>query len=209
MEKTEEEKPKEQVKDGEEEKKTNSKQEREKKKQERLAARQKKGQEEEEYKIDPNDPCIEKFGDAPLNRSQSNPEDRYKIKYTAVKDLNAELKGQEVYLVGRLQSSRVKGKAGFLVLRDQFSTVQTTLFVGDHVSKGMIEWAKRIPKESIISLMGVVEVPEQEVSGCSQKVEVSIRELRCINRSATILPFQIEDASRKVENQAEEDDGGA
>ena len=68
MEKTEQE-VKDQAKQGEEEKKANSKQERDKKKQERLAARQQKGKEEEEYKIDPNDPCIDKFGDLPLNRS--------------------------------------------------------------------------------------------------------------------------------------------
>jgi len=37
------------------------------------------------------------------------------------------------------------------------------MFVGETTSKGMIEFGKRIPMESIIKIVGTVEVPEQAV----------------------------------------------
>jgi hypothetical protein len=41
------------------------------------------------------------------------------------------------------------------------------MFVGDTVSKGMIEFARRIPKESIIDVKAKVTVPDMEIVGCS------------------------------------------
>ena len=77
--------------------------ERQKKKEERLAARQKKVQEvEEEFKIDPEDPCFGRFGELEINRSQSDPEKRYEVKYTKVKNLDESLDKQEITIVGRL-----------------------------------------------------------------------------------------------------------
>lgn len=81
--------------------KVNTKLEKEKKKQERLAARQKKTV-EEEYKKDPNDPSANLFGDLELNRSQSNPDERYARKWVAVKDLDQSHSGQELLVRGRL-----------------------------------------------------------------------------------------------------------
>ena len=153
---------KDQEKTEEKEAKKGGKEDREKKKKERLDARQKKATEqqpEEQYKIDPNDPCIGKFGDRELNRSQSNPDERYQVKFTAVKDLDDALKDQEVFVRGRLHQSRAKGKTCFIVVREQFATVQAAMFVGDTVSKGMIEYARRIPKESIIDIKAKVSVP--------------------------------------------------
>ena len=78
------------------------------------------------------------------------------MKYLKVQEFTEDLEGEEVNLIGRLHQSRVKGKAGFLVIRDGFYTVQTTLFGSTEVSKGMLEWAKRIPKESIVAIKGLV-----------------------------------------------------
>lgn len=43
------------------------------KKQERLRKRQEEEAKKNEFVKDPNDPCAEKFGDLPLNRSQCDP----------------------------------------------------------------------------------------------------------------------------------------
>jgi aspartyl/asparaginyl-tRNA synthetase len=70
------------------------------------------------------------------------------------------LNGQEVLIRGRLHNSSAKGKACFVIVREQFSTVQCAMFVGENISKGMIEYARRIPKESIIDVKAIVSVPE-------------------------------------------------
>jgi aspartyl-tRNA synthetase len=172
--------------------KKNSKAERERKKEEARRAREeasKKGQ--QEWKKDPNDPCAHKFGDCELNRSQSNPELRYAKKFTEVHQLDETLAGQEVIVRGRLHQSRAQGKKMvFIVIRERFSTVQAGLFVNEpEISTGMAEYARRIPKESIIEVKAKVVVPEQAVKGCSQKVELHINEIWTINKSAPILPF--------------------
>ena len=47
------------------------------KKAERLAERQRKEAEKNQFVKDPNDPCADKFGELPLNRSQCDPEVRF------------------------------------------------------------------------------------------------------------------------------------
>ena len=185
------------------EEKKDSKAEREKKKAERLAARQQKSVgDQQEWKKDPNDSCAAKFGDCELNRSQSDPELRYAKKYTEVHELDETHAGQEVLIRGRLHSSRAAGKKlVFIVIRERFATVQAILAVNEpEVSPGMAEYARRIPKESIIEVKAKVVLPEKPIEGCSQKIELQITEVWTINKSAPILPFQLEDAARRCEN---------
>jgi aspartyl-tRNA synthetase len=107
--------------------KVNTKLLKEQKKAERMANRNKPKASEEEYKKDPNDISAHLFGDLELNRSQSDPEQRYARTFTAVKDLNDTLNGQEVLVRARLHQSRIKGKLGFIKLREQFATVQSVI----------------------------------------------------------------------------------
>lgn len=174
------------------------------KKAERLAARQAKGAADAEFVKDENDPCAHLFGDMPLCRSQCDPEDRFKIIYTAVKNLGPEHEGKEVRIRGRLHNSRAKGKMAFVVVRESFATVQAVLFVGDNISKGMVTFASKVPKESIIEIVAEVAVPKDGVAGCSQQVELQVKEFWCVNKSVPMLPFQLEDASRQVLDQAAE-----
>lgn len=153
---------------------------------------------------DPNDPCADKFGDLPLNQSQCDPELRFQKHYVAVKDLNAEKAGKDVRVRCRVHNSRAKGKMCFIVGRESFATVQMVLFVGDTISKGMVTYASKIPKESIIEVVATVTVPEHAIDGCSQQVELQVKEIWCNNKSVSYLPFQLEDASRQVLNQEAE-----
>lgn len=72
----------------------------------------------------------------------------------------------------------------------------------------MVTYASKVPKESIIEVKAKVVKSEQPVETCSQKVELEIIEFWVINKSAPMLPFQIDDASRLVTNQAAEGIGG-
>lgn len=149
--------------------KKDSKAEREKAKQDRLAARQTKAAATKEYVKDESDPCTTKFGDLPLNRSQSDPAKRYDRKFTMVDELEEAHAGQVVIIRGRLNSSRSKsGKLAFIVIRERFSTVQGVLQANlPEVSEGMVKYAASIPKESIIEVKALVTIPEKPVSGTS------------------------------------------
>ena len=93
---------------------------------------------------------------------------RYSKKYTAVHELDETLNEQEVLVRGRLHGIRVTGKKMvFLTVREKFATVQAGLFVGDNVSQGMAEYARRIPKESIIEIKAKIVVPKNPVQGTS------------------------------------------
>jgi len=56
----------------------------------------------------------------------------------------------------------------FVVVREAFATVQAVLFVGESISKGMVTYASKLPKESIIEIVATVNKPDQAIAGCSQ-----------------------------------------
>ena len=142
------------------------------KKAEKEAEKARKKAEEEAKKHalvkDPNDPSAAFFGETPLNRSQCDPELRFEKKYTDVQDLSAEMADSVVRVRCRVHRSRGKGNACFIVGREGYSTVQAVLFKGDNISKGMVTFASKIPRESIIELVAKVTVPENPIEGCSQ-----------------------------------------
>lgn len=178
-----------------------------KKKKEKKVKKEKKEKkvQEEVYVKDPNDPCASKFGDMDLIVSQCDPEESYKIKYTSVHELDEKLDGKVVRIRARLHNSRIKGKIGFLVLRENFYTIQALMDVGPDISPGMMKYAKSIPKESLIEVVAKVKDPKRDIKGCSQKVELAIQELRAVSRSVPVLPFQMEDAmQRAVDQEVEE-----
>ena len=86
-------------------------------------------------------------------------------------------------------------------------TAQAVMFKSDIISPQMIKFAKGINKESIIEVRGVVKTPDIEggIKSCTQsEIEVDIKEIFIVHKSLPRLPFNIEDASRRVENQEEE-----
>lgn len=82
------------------------------------------------------------------------------------------------------------------------------LSVNEKISQAMVKFAMGVSKESIIEVNATVTVPDQPVEGCSQKVELQVNQFWVINRSVPQLPFQIDDASTLVLNQADEGLGG-
>ncbi|GAB4822582.1 hypothetical protein N2152v2_009628 [Parachlorella kessleri] len=145
---------------------------------------------------DPDDPLKDHYGDVELVQSQLVT-DR---KWTEVLQLTPELKGQQVLVRARVHAVRGKGKSAFLVLRQQFSTVQAVLFVDDvNVSKGLVKYAAAIPRESIVDVEGVIDSPEQPVEACSQSlVELKVTAIHVVSRAGA-LPFEVVDAARSAE----------
>ena len=142
------------------------------------AAKKAKKEEEERKKNtfirDPNDPCVDLFGDRPLNRSQDDPNIRFQKKYVAVKDLDQTLVGQEVRVRCRVHNSRGGGSNCFIEGRESYATVQFVMFVNLEetaekykISKGMVKYAQKIPKESIVEIVAKVIQPEGPITSCS------------------------------------------
>ena len=159
----------------------------------------------EEYVKDPNDPCAHLFGDTDLIRSTIDPEERFAKKYHRVKQLVEELKGEEITVRGRVHRVTGKGGACFIVLRESFYTCQACIFVDETITKNMVEYCRRIPRESMVQIKGVVQVPENPIKKCSQPVEVLIKEIWTLHKSEPRLPFNLDDASNLVKDQTKED----
>lgn len=108
-----------------------------------------------------------------VNRSQGDPELRFTKKVTQVTDITEELKGQTITVRARLHTTRGTGGLTFIVLRQVYSTVQGVLQVSDNVSKGMVNYARKVPRESIVEITAEVTVPEKPIESCTQhKVEL-------------------------------------
>lgn len=145
------------------------------KKQDRLRKRQEQAEEAakkkaEEYK---NDPSSHLYGERPLNRSQGDPELRFQKKLNSIEELNATYDGKEVLVRARLHQSRDKGVICHIELRQQYYTVQAVLKAGNdsgvNVSKLMVNFAGSVPKESIVEIKAKAVVPNEPVTGCTQK----------------------------------------
>jgi aspartyl-tRNA synthetase len=53
----------------------------------------------------------------------------------------------------------------------------------------MVKYCSKVPNESIIDITGVVTKPKEAVAGCTQKIEIVVKQFWIINKSAPILPF--------------------
>ena len=157
---------------------------------------------------DESDPLKDKYGVLPFIQSAPDPEHRFQVKFTQISEINAQLDGQEVKLRVRLQRSRIKGKSGFLVLREGVYTIQACLFVEEgKISKQMVDFAKSLRLESYIDITAKVQKVSKPVESCTQKdVELAIETLFLVVSAPQVLPFQMEDALRKVNPELEEDD---
>ncbi|KDO36984.1 hypothetical protein CISIN_1g013856mg [Citrus sinensis] len=137
--------------------------------------------------IEEEGPLANNYGDVPLQELQSvNDPQTGKWseavsgrEWTEVGALNGSLKDQEVLIRGR-----------------RVSTVQCLATVKpDSVSKEMVRFVRSLSNESIVDVIGVVSVPDVEIKGATQQVEVQIKKLYCVSRAAK-TPITIEDASR-------------
>ncbi|VDN84314.1 unnamed protein product [Brugia pahangi] len=130
-----------------------------------------------------------------------------KLDFIDVKDVFVNLEGHEIWIRGRLHTSRIKGKTCFIIIRQRMHSIQGMLSVGKEISKQMLKFVGNISKESIIDVRGVVKKVEQEITSCTQKkVEVHITQLFVVSTAEPRLPLQIEDAARiKEEGKSTED----
>jgi aspartyl-tRNA synthetase len=114
---------------------------------------------------------------------------------------------KEIWLRGRVHTIRPQGsKVAFIVLRHQYATVQVVVAADSSVtdsSREMVRWLVRsgdVTPESVIDVCGVV-VPAQVKSCTQNEVEVHAKRLYIVSRALVPLPFEVEDAGRRADEE--------
>ena len=138
----------------------------------------------------------DQFGDYPFIRSSF----RSHRVWTDLPKITEELEGQEILVRARIHNVRGKGNNCFIVLRENFYTLQACAFKSETTSKEMIAYMSDVPNESVVDIVAKVANPGKPIQSCTQQVELQILKFFVVNRAANRLPLQIADASRKVEN---------
>lgn len=95
--------------------------------------------------------------------------------------------GKDVWVRARAHAVTGKGKIAFVILRQQFATIQATASVSETISKGMVKYMLKISKESIVDCFATVTAAD--VQKTTQKQELQIKEFWCVNKSVPALPF--------------------
>jgi nondiscriminating aspartyl-tRNA synthetase len=157
---------------------------------------------------DESDVLKDRYGVLPFIQSKSNPEERYHQKFFSIQSLSPSDADRVVKIRARLQRSRIKGKGGFIVLRESFHTLQGCIFVTEGaVSKQMLKFIEALPLESIVDVEGKIKLAQTPIESCSQQqIELEISTIYLVVDAVTVLPFQFEDANRKVNPELEDEE---
>lgn len=116
--------------------------------------------------------------------------------FTPTASLNAGLVGVKVWVRCRLYKSRAQGKSMcFVVLRENFSTVQCTIIEDKvNITRDMVKYCQSITPESLVDVCGIVQ--SASVAACTQgDMEIVVQQMYCVTKSAP-LPITIEDLAR-------------
>lgn len=141
------------------------------------------------------------YGDLPMIQST----DHTRLGFTPFSAINDSLVGKKILVRARVHACTAKGSLAFLVLRQGHYTIQAAAFKSDAITKEMLHFIGGVSKESIVDVEAEVKKVEKEVKKCSiYQFELGILRFLVVNRSHNVLPFQLEDASRKVENKNDE-----
>lgn len=108
----------------------------------------------------------EQYGDYPFIRSAF----RSERKWTPLSEVNQTLQGSKVLVRARIHNIRGKGNNCFIVLRENFYTLQACAFKSETIEKEMIKYMSSVPNESIVDIVGTVVIPQKPIESCTQQV---------------------------------------
>ncbi|MDF2954739.1 MAG: Aspartyl/asparaginyl-tRNA synthetase [Candidatus Alkanophagales archaeon MCA70_species_2] len=102
------------------------------------------------------------------------------------KEIRPEMDGEEVVAAGWVHERRDLGGLLFLILRDREGFVQVTLRK-DRTSEKLLECVKRLSKESVVSVRGIVRSDKRAPNGC----ELIPKEIKVLSVAETPLPLEV------------------
>ncbi|CAA79536.1 Aspartate--tRNA ligase, cytoplasmic [Caenorhabditis elegans] len=133
-----------------------------------------------------------------------NSKEKKVLNFLKVKEINVSNATKDVWVRGRIHTTRSKGKNCFLVLRQGVYTVQVAMFMNEKISKQMLKFVSSISKESIVDVYATINKVDNPIESCTQKdVELLAQQVFVVSTSAPKLPLQIEDASRRAPTDEE------
>lgn len=125
--------------------------------------------------------------------------------FTRVSQLLPSCQGRVVWLRGRIHKCRHAGRLCFIVLRQQYHTVQLVLIATPpQITRAQLVWASRLPPESVVDVCGTVQLTEMAVTDVTQNaVEIAVTQILCISRAASQgVPFFIDSLMISPQRQA-------
>ncbi|KAL9125207.1 MAG: hypothetical protein Q9217_005555 [Psora testacea] len=172
-------------------------------KQKEEAMRRRKANDEETQQQEP-DHIRARYGDLPLVQSA----ERHFEERSQIKDVSVACIGREIHFRARIHALRkMSANLAFFVFRQQLSTLQGVLHHKDGaITTHMVQWAERIPVDSIVLVKGQIRKPEQTVKGCTiHDVELEISGLHVIARRLESVPFTPYENDVSKEHEEDED----
>jgi aspartyl/asparaginyl-tRNA synthetase len=136
------------------------------------------------------------FGERALVEAEPKDASEKRV-YVDVSELTEAKAGQQIWVRGRVhRSKKPSGGLCFIVLRQQFATVQVVITEGEKVPRPMVNWTSKLKNESIIDIFAAVRKAEQKVEATTQQ-EVELDALQVYRVSGSDkLPVLVEDCMR-------------
>ncbi|KAH8079405.1 aspartyl-tRNA synthetase, cytoplasmic [Cristinia sonorae] len=175
---------------------------------------------EKQAHLHEQDPLGDRYGDLPLNMSQSrhkNPLDtldsiadkqpgdrvRFRARIHHVRPLGECPPRHPTHSADTHPTPRTGAKIVFIILRQQITTVQAILTEEEgKISANMVRWAEGLNRETIVLVEGLVQTPPEdqaEVKSTSiHKYEINVEKIYVVSAPTSSLPFQVDDISKPV-----------
>lgn len=154
--------------------------------------------EEINYNLTKEELATAQFGDAPIHDSSVN----LKRDFHTLPELES-LVGETLWVRGRCQRVRARGKQAFMVLRQKMDTIQVCAFASETLPKELVVYMGKIPFESIVDIECEVAQTRSPITSCTiQNVELKVKRILTISRSQ-LPPFSVEDASRPEDDEGD------
>ena len=104
--------------------------------------------------------------------------------------------GKYVRIRARVNTVRVPGKIGFLILRQHCDTLQCIMERNESTENGkplvsalMGKYIAGIPLESVVDVIGYVQAAADEIKSSTCKLELQLQKVFVVSRAQSILPF--------------------
>lgn len=118
--------------------------------------------------------------------------------WTNPTELSSARAGEKIWMRARVHHSRSKGNMTWLLMRRGTASVQAFCMANkaDPSSKELVQFAAKIPKESVVDIFGeIVKVKDPIISASVSDIEITVEKVYVVSASIPELPFQLEDAS--------------
>lgn len=102
--------------------------------------------------------------------------------------------GEKVSFTARLHRIRdLSSKLAFIIFRDRIATLQGVLAYREGaISENFVRWAQRLTTEGLVHVQGILQVPPEEVKGCTiQNIEVLIESMHLVVPVEEHLPVDV------------------